>query len=67
VNLGAVNIGVERAIDFILDVHRAGLADLARVRAPLLHIRIFLGHLRKGPIEHGNVMLHNNTNIGVML
>ena len=35
--------------------------------APPLHSRIFLGHLRKGPIEHGGVMLHHNENIGIVL
>ena len=66
-NLGGANIGAERPVDFVLDVHCACLADLARMRAPLLHIRIFLGHMRKGPIEHGKLMLHHKADIGVML
>ncbi|MCY1175345.1 hypothetical protein D9M73_155780 [compost metagenome] len=67
VNLGAADIGVERPVDLVPDIHRSRLADLASLRAPLLCVCVFLCHLRKGPIEYGNVVLHPKANIGILI
>lgn len=66
-NLTAADIEIERPADLVFDIHGPPLADLARVRPPLLCVGILFGDLRKGTIEHRDIMLHSKTDIGLLI